>query len=45
MDRKAIERVYVGGKATEGVGDGPDCADMEGDGGCEEGRRGGTLEE
>ena len=29
MDRKATERVYVGGNATEGVDDGTDSADME----------------
>ena len=33
-DRKATERVYVGGKDTEGVEDGPDSADMEDDRGC-----------
>ena len=27
-DRKATERVYAGGKDTEGVEDGPDSADM-----------------
>ena len=34
MDRKATERVYAGGKGTEGVEDGPDCADMEEERGC-----------
>ena len=29
MDRKATERVYAGGKDTEGVEDGPESADME----------------
>ena len=29
MDRKASERVLVGGKDTEGVEDGSDSADME----------------
>ena len=29
VDRKATERVYAGGKDTERVEDGPDCADME----------------
>ena len=29
MDRKATERVYAGGKDTEGVEDGPDSADVE----------------
>ena len=29
VDRKATERVYVGGNATEGVDDGTDSADME----------------
>ena len=29
MDRNASERVYAGGKDTEGVEDGPDSADME----------------
>ena len=33
MDRKATERVYAGGKDTERVEDGPDSADMEGEGG------------
>ena len=33
-DRKATERVYAGGKDTEGVEDGPDSADMEEDRGC-----------
>ena len=32
--RKVTERVYAGGKDTEGVGDGPDTADMEEGGGC-----------
>ena len=31
---KATELVYAGGKDTEGVGDGPDIADMEEDKGC-----------
>ena len=37
MDRKAAERVYAGGKGTEGVKDGPDraeSADMEEERGC-----------
>ena len=34
MDRKATERVYAGGKDTEGVEDGPASADMEEDRGC-----------
>ena len=34
MNRKATERVYAGGKGTEGVEDGPDCADMEEEMGC-----------
>ena len=34
MDRKAPECVYVGGKDTEGVEDGPDSADMEEERGC-----------
>ena len=29
MDRKSTERVYAGGKDTEGMEDGPDSADME----------------
>ena len=29
MDRKATERVYVGGKDTEREEDGVDCADTE----------------
>ena len=29
VDRTATERVYAGGKDTEGVDDGPDSADME----------------
>ena len=31
MDMKATGRVYAGGKDTEGVGDGPDSADMKED--------------
>ena len=36
MDRKATERVFAGGKDTEGVEDGPiyDSADMEEERGC-----------
>ena len=34
MDRKATERVYAGGKYTEGVEDWPDSADMEEERGC-----------
>ena len=34
MDRKATERVCAGGTDTEGVGDGPDSADMEEETGC-----------
>ena len=34
MDRKATERVYAGGKDTEGVDDEPDSADMEDERGC-----------
>ena len=32
--RLGQERVYAGGKVTEGVEDGPDSADMEEDRGC-----------
>ena len=31
VDRKATERVYAGGKDTEGEEDGPDSADLEGE--------------
>ena len=34
MDRKATERVYVGGKDTEREEDGLDSADMEEERGC-----------
>ena len=34
MDMKATERVYAGGKDTEGVEDGPDYAGMELERGC-----------
>ena len=34
VDRKAAERVYAGGKDTEGVEDRPDSADMEEERGC-----------
>ena len=34
MDKKATERVYVGGKDTERVEDGSDNADMEEERGC-----------
>ena len=34
VGRKATERVYAGGKDTEGVEDGPDSDDMEEERGC-----------
>ena len=34
VDRKATERVYAGGKDTDGVEDWPDSADMEEEMGC-----------
>ena len=34
VERKATERVYAGGKDTEGVEDGPDSADTEEERGC-----------
>ena len=34
MYRKATERVYAGGKGTEGMEDGPDSANMEEERGC-----------
>ena len=34
MDRKANERVFAGGKDTEGVEDGPASADMKEERGC-----------
>ena len=34
MDRKVTERVHAVGKDPEGVEDGPDSADMQGERGC-----------
>ena len=34
VDRKATERVYAGGKGTEGVDDGSDSANMGEERGC-----------
>ena len=34
VDRNSFERVYAGGKDTEGVEDGPDSVDMEEERGC-----------